>query len=111
MSKPMGAVPGEFHSDGDGMLLVGGRRADDLAIEAGDTPLFVYDAAMVAARIARFRAAFPGIGLHYALKANPYEPLLRFVSSRVDGLDVASEGEMQLALRSGRHLLRRPGQA
>ena len=59
MSKPMGAIPEGFRAE-DGMLLIGGRRADMLAAEAGDTPLFVYDLDMVDARIARFRAAFPG---------------------------------------------------
>ena len=29
------------------MLLIGGRRADALVAEAGDTPLFVYDLALV----------------------------------------------------------------
>ena len=94
----MGRIPAGFAADEDGMLLVGGRRADELAAEAGDTPFFVYDSVLVAERVARFRAAFPGIGLHYAVKANPYAPLLAYVASRVDGLDVASEGEMRLAL-------------
>ena len=39
MSKPMGAIPAGFTADADGMLLIGGRRADALAAEAGDTPL------------------------------------------------------------------------
>jgi diaminopimelate decarboxylase len=96
----MGAIPAEYSAE-RGMLLIGGRRADDLAAEAGDTPLFVYDLAMVDARIARFRAAFPGVDLHYAIKANPYAPLLRHLAARVDGFDVASCGEAQLALAAG----------
>jgi diaminopimelate decarboxylase len=98
--KPMGAIPEEFRGEA-GQLLIGGRRAETLADEAGATPLFVYDAGMIADRIARFRRAFPEIGLHYAVKANAYAPLLRWVSSRVDGLDVASAGEMALALDTG----------
>ena len=38
MSKPMGAIPDGFAAE-DGMLLIGGRRADALVAEAGDTPL------------------------------------------------------------------------
>ena len=57
MSKPMGAVPPDFRADADGMLLIGGRRADDLVGEAGDTPLFVYDLPLVGRRIARFRSS------------------------------------------------------
>ncbi|HEY0413561.1 MAG TPA: pyridoxal-dependent decarboxylase, exosortase A system-associated [Allosphingosinicella sp.] len=96
----MGAIPAGFGAEG-GILLIGGRRADALVEEAGGTPLFVYDLAMVAARIARFRAAFPHIQLHYALKANTYAHLLKFISNHVDGLDVASEGEMRGALEAG----------
>ena len=100
MTKPMGSVAADFASD-RGMLLIGGRRADDLVAEAGDTPLFVYDLGMVDRRIARFRAAFPGVQLHYAIKANSYAPLLSHVASKVDGLDVASGGELKLAIAAG----------
>jgi diaminopimelate decarboxylase len=96
----MGPIPEGFGAE-DGMLRVAGRRADHLVREAGGTPLFVYDASLVVAKIARFRSAFPGINLHYAVKANPYPPLVRFVAKHVDGLDIASEGEMRLALAAG----------
>ena len=100
MSKPMGAIPADYRAEGE-MLLIGGRRADLLVDAAGGTPLFVYDLAIVRARVARFRAAFPGIGLHYAIKANTYQPLLNEVAKLVDGLDVASQGEMERALAAG----------
>ncbi|PWG01403.1 pyridoxal-dependent decarboxylase, exosortase A system-associated [Sphingosinicella humi] len=96
----MRAIPADFMARG-AMLHVGGRSVEDLIAEAGGTPLFVYDLGMVAARIARFRAAFPTIQLHYAVKANPYRPLLDFIISLVDGLDVASAGELRLAVASG----------
>lgn len=101
MTKPMGPIPAGYAADADGMLLIGGRRADALVAAAGDTPLFVYDLALVDARIARFRAAFAGIDLHYAIKANSYIPLLSHVSKQVDGLDIASAGEMDFALEVG----------
>jgi len=101
MTKKMGPIPAGFAADADGMLLIGGKRADALVAEAGDTPLFVYDIALIDARIARFRAAFPGVDLHYAIKANSYGPLLRHVASRVDGLDIASAGELDFALEAG----------
>ena len=100
MVKPMGAIPAEFRGEG-GMLLVGGRRADHLVREAGDTPLFVYDLQMVERRIVRFRTAFAGVQLHYAVKANTYGPLLQHIRSRVDGLDIASGGELKRALAAG----------
>lgn len=101
MTKPMGPIPAEFVGSGP-MLTIGGRSAEDLVAEAGDTPLFVYDVSMVAARVERFRIAFPAsVQLHYAMKANSYAPLLEAVAKMVDGLDVASAGEMDLALTAG----------
>ncbi|WP_375394638.1 pyridoxal-dependent decarboxylase, exosortase A system-associated [uncultured Sphingomonas sp.] len=95
--KPMGPLPPEFAGQA-GALTIGERRAEDWVAEAGDTPLFVYDAAIVAARVARFRAAMPAVDLHYAIKANPHPPLIAVIAPLVDGLDVASAGELRLAL-------------
>ena len=95
--KPMGALPPEFAGQA-GALTIGGRSADDWAEHVGDTPLFVYDMAIVAARIARFRTAMPAIDLHYAIKANPHADLLAAITPLVDGLDVASSGELAKAL-------------
>jgi len=101
MTKSSGPVPAEFDADGAQMLLIGGHRADALVSQAGDTPLFVYDLAMIDRRIARFRAAFPHTDLHYAMKANPYRPLLQHVWKQVDGVDLASGGELAMALDAG----------
>ncbi len=95
--KPMGALPPEFAAQTDA-LIIAGRTAADWVAKAGDTPLFVYDMAIVAARIARFRAAMPAIDLHYAIKANPHADLLSAIAPLVDGLDVASSGELAKAL-------------
>ncbi|MGU3390953.1 pyridoxal-dependent decarboxylase, exosortase A system-associated [Sphingomonas sp. M1A8_2b] len=95
--KPMGALPPEFAAQTDA-LIIAGRTAVDWVAHAGETPLFVYDMAIVAARIARFRAAMPAIDLHYAIKANPHADLLTAIAPPVDGLDVASSGELMKAL-------------
>ncbi|MEI4508964.1 pyridoxal-dependent decarboxylase, exosortase A system-associated [Sphingopyxis sp. CCNWLW253] len=100
--KPHGPIPPGFRADVSGMLLIGGDRAEALADVAGDTPLFAYDSAMLTARVAEWRAAMPtGVQLHYAMKANPYAPLLAFMARLVDGFDVASGGELKAALASG----------
>ncbi|ODU21562.1 pyridoxal-dependent decarboxylase, exosortase A system-associated [Sphingopyxis sp. SCN 67-31] len=100
--KPHGPIPPGFAADADGMLRIGGQRADILAEAAGDTPLFVYDRAMLTARAAEWRAAMPReVQLHYAMKANPFAPLLAHMATIVDGFDVASGGELALALASG----------
>lgn len=78
--KPMGAIPADFAG---------------LALTIPDsTPAFVYHSGIVANRAARFRAAFPGVDLHYAVKANPFAPLLEAMAPLVDGFDVASIGEV-----------------
>lgn len=93
--KAMGPIPPGFTADSDSMLLIGGQRADDLISTAGGSPLFVYDRSLIASQIERFRATMPpAVSLHYAVKANPYPDLLRFMDRLVDGFDVASAGEL-----------------
>ena len=99
-----------------GELCVGGLPLTRLAERVGQTPFYAYDRALLAARVAAVRAALPaGIGLHYAVKANPMPALVGFMRPLVDGLDVASAGEMAVALDAGAdpaaRELCRPGQA
>lgn len=99
--KPMGPIPAWFAGE-EGMLLIGGCGAASLVDEAGDTPLFVYDMGIVEAQVRRFRQAMPAaIDLHYAIKANPYAPLLARMKAEVDGFDIASGGELAMALDAG----------
>lgn len=93
--KPLGPIPAGFVANSAGQLLIGGTTAQALVDRAGGTPLFVYDSARIAAQVARFRSAFPGVTLHYAIKSNPYAPLLEQIAKLVDGFDVASEGELE----------------
>ncbi|MBS0479681.1 MAG: pyridoxal-dependent decarboxylase, exosortase A system-associated [Proteobacteria bacterium] len=88
--KPMGAIPAEFR---DLPLTIDGKPASGFAAQ---TPVFVYDFGVVASRTARFRAAFPGVDLHYAVKANPYPPLLAAMAPLIDGFDIASGGELAM---------------
>jgi diaminopimelate decarboxylase len=93
--KALGPIPPGFEADGDGRLTIGGWDAETLVGEAGGTPLFVYDSRRVADQVSRFRAAFPAdVALHYAVKSNPYAPLLETMADLVDGFDVASASEL-----------------
>jgi diaminopimelate decarboxylase len=75
--KPMGPIP-KWFAEEEGMLLIGGCGAASLVDEAGDTPLFVYDMGIVGAQVRRLRDAMPSsLSIHYAMKANPYAPLLK----------------------------------
>jgi diaminopimelate decarboxylase len=88
-----------FFAVEDGHLVIGGRRASDIAAEFGSTPLYVYDRAAIAARIAALREILPQqVELHFAIKANPLPEVVRFVAPLVDGLDVASGRELALAI-------------
>lgn len=85
----------------DGVLCVGGVPVDRLAEVMGATPFFAYDRAMLTARVERLRAALPaGVELSYAVKANPMPAVVQHLAGLVDSLDVASAGEMRVALDS-----------
>lgn len=74
--------------------------------ERHGTPLYVYTLPTVRARLAQARATLePGTRLLYALKANPHPPLLRALVPLVDGVDVASLGELQQARAAGASLV------
>ena len=100
-AKPMGPIPGGFAAMG-GELAIGGHKASALVKAAGDTPLFVYSRTSIEQRLTDLRAAMPErLRVHYAMKANPYPPLLEAMAGLVDGFDVASAGELALALAAG----------
>ncbi len=99
--KPLGPIPAGYETI-DSELAIGGRKASDLVAEAGDTPLFVYSSAHLRRRVAELRAAMPKrLALHYAVKANPYQPVLQTMSELVDGFDIASGGELALVRAAG----------
>jgi diaminopimelate decarboxylase len=78
---------------------VGGIALEQLAARAGSTPFFAYDRERLTERIELLRATLPtGIDLSYAVKANPMPAVVQHVSGLVDSLDVASAGEMLVAL-------------
>jgi diaminopimelate decarboxylase len=99
--KPLGPIPPYFTTI-DGELAIGGRMASDLVAEAGGTPLFVYDRAIMEAKVAGLRAAMPErLALHYAVKANPSVPVIQAFAGLVDGFDIASAGELETMARAG----------
>lgn len=99
--KPLGPIPPYFTAQ-NGELAIGGRTASSLVKEARRTPLFVYSGDIIAQRIKALRAAMPErLHIHYAMKANPYPPLLEFIADHVDGLDIASGGELEIARKAG----------
>jgi diaminopimelate decarboxylase len=86
----------------DGCLLVGGIPLPRLAQRVGATPFYAYDRALLDARVAHVRAHLPPeIALHFSMKANPMPALVQHMAGLVDGIDVASAGELKVALDTG----------
>jgi diaminopimelate decarboxylase len=83
-------------------LIFAGKTAEEIIAIAGGTPCYVYDSEHLVNRIETLRALLPKtVKIHYAIKANPYAPLVGQMSKHVDGFDVASHQELILALSSG----------
>ena len=81
------------------LLEVGGTPLDRLAEIVGSTPFFAYDRAHLTDRVALLRSTLPrGIELGYAVKANPMPAVVQHLTGLVDSFDVASAGEMKVAL-------------
>lgn len=86
----------------DDCLQIGDISLTRLAERVGRTPFYAYDRRLVAQRIAWLRRILPPeLHLHYAVKANPMPALVQFIVPQVDGLDVASVGELKVALDAG----------
>jgi diaminopimelate decarboxylase len=85
-----------------GDLLVGGQPLLRLTERVGATPFYAVDRGLLRERVAELRAALPAaVKLHYAMKANPMPALVQFMAGLVEGIDVASAGELQVALDAG----------
>ncbi len=83
-------------------LQIGGIPLTRLAARIGQTPFYAYDRRLLDERMALLRRTLPSaIELHYAVKANPMPALVQHMAGLVDGLDVASLGELRVALDTG----------
>jgi diaminopimelate decarboxylase len=86
----------------EGELMIGDTRLSTLAARVGQTPFYAYGRSQLRQRVTELRQALPNkIRLHYAMKANPMPALVGFMAGLVDGMDVASAGELKVALDAG----------
>ena len=83
-----------------GALELGGVRATHLAEEHG-TPLVVYCERTLRGQAAAYRRGAPDALVVYGAKAFPNAALMRLFAAEGLGADVASGGELALALRAG----------
>ena len=98
--KPLGPIPPGYDAI-DGELAIAGRKFTKV-LSNESTPLFVYSAELIRRRVTELRAAMPSqLKIHYAVKANPYNPVLELMRTLTDGFDIASGGELAMVLAAG----------
>lgn len=81
-------------------LEISGHTIRSIVKTVGQTPFYAYDKSIMQAQVNSFRQYFPDISLHFAMKANPMPDVVNHMATLVDGLDIASGGEMMVALAS-----------
>jgi diaminopimelate decarboxylase len=98
---PLHAPQTSFPTSGSD-LLIGGKPLRLLATQVGQTPFYAYDRSLIRNRVAMLRSALPAaVKVHYAMKANPMPAVVGLMAGLVEGVDVASAGELKVALDAG----------
>jgi len=92
--------PSGFHRDEDGEAVIGGVPISDLTAQFG-TPVYVIDQAQFEASAKALKRAFSGATIYYAGKALLSTEIVRWVDALGLNLDVASGGELAIALAAG----------
>jgi diaminopimelate decarboxylase len=83
----------------DGQLIIGNTPLSKLAQRVGQTPFYAYDRQALTQRVHELRQNMPTeLKIHYAMKANPMPAVVQHMATLVDGFDLASAGEMKVAL-------------
>jgi diaminopimelate decarboxylase len=96
-----GAYPPQFTTQNNELLL-GNLSLTNIEKLLGSTPFYAYDKQLISNKVNTLKSTLPSdLSVHYAIKANPYPPLVQFLASQVKGFDVASKEEMLLALQTG----------
>jgi len=86
------------------------RRLLELAEAEEPVSVYLYDGEVAARRARELRAALPEwAAVHYAVKANSFPGVVRALAPHVDGFEVASRSELELALAALRENLREKG--
>jgi diaminopimelate decarboxylase len=104
VSTLLDLFPPGSSADGDGMLRIGGCRADHLADRFG-TPVLVVDEDAVRRRardyLSAFRSRWPRSDVAFASKAFPCTAVQQLMAAEGLHLDVAGGGEIVTALAAG----------
>jgi diaminopimelate decarboxylase len=97
---PLSLLPATSSVEADGTLAIGGCRVDALAAEFG-TPMFLYDEAHLRSRCREAVDAFGHERVVYATKAFLCRAIAGLAHEEGMLLDVASGGELHVALAAG----------
>lgn len=98
-----GIWPSSAARNADGAMEIGGVDVRD-ATAAFGTPLLLFDEADVRGRASAYRSAYVDAGarlVYYAAKAFLTTAVARWVTDEGLGIDVASAGELAVAMRAG----------
>ena len=80
-------------------LQIAGMSLSQLAQRVGMTPFYAYDRQLITNRVALLRKYLPPeVQIRYSMKANPMPAVVQHLATIVDGIDVASAGELRVAL-------------
>jgi diaminopimelate decarboxylase len=92
-------VSSRFPGSGE-KLQIGGIPIDRIVGEFG-TPLFIYDTGILEQSWNVLRSTFPDeFGISYSVKANPNPHIMQIFLAKGCGLEIASAGELHLALKA-----------
>ena len=84
-----------------GAVFFGQACLEEILIDAGHLPTFVYRPARFAEKVTSLRSTLPDTTILYAVKANRHPAILAQALSSVDGIDVCSPNEARLVLANG----------
>ncbi len=100
-STPVHAPMQQFEQRGQD-LLIGNRTLAEIEKTVRQTPFYAYDQRIISETVLQLKQRLPDrVHLHYAIKANPLPAVVNHLAALTDGLDVASAGELAIALDSG----------
>ncbi|MEE9413391.1 MAG: pyridoxal-dependent decarboxylase, exosortase A system-associated [Methylococcales bacterium] len=95
---PIHAPMTQFSTENN-CLVIGGITLTRLTQRIGQTPFYAYDRNLISQRVTTLRNKLPSdLHIHYAMKANPMPAVVQHLAGLVDGFDLASHREMQVAL-------------
>jgi len=96
---PLKHVPMTQFPLSEDCLQIGGMSLSQLAQRVGMTPFYAYDRQLITNRVALLRKYLPPeVQIRYSMKANPMPAVVQHLAAIVDGIDVASAGELRVAL-------------